>query len=46
MVAFVKVVTPQQYTAWLARQQRLIASQNAEVGSLRAALTASNQLGN
>ena len=46
MVAFVKVVTPAQYTAWLARQQRLIASQNAEVGSLRAALTASNQLGN
>jgi cytochrome c oxidase subunit II len=46
MVAFVKVVTPAQYTAWLARQQRLIAAQNAEVGSLRAVLTASNQLGN
>jgi cytochrome c oxidase subunit II len=46
MVAFVKVVTPEQYTAWLQRQQRLIAAQNAEVGSLRATLTASNQLGN
>jgi cytochrome c oxidase subunit II len=46
MLAFVKVVTPAQYTAWLARQKQLIASQNAQVGQLRATLTASNQLGN
>jgi heme/copper-type cytochrome/quinol oxidase subunit 2 len=46
MVAFVKVVTPAQYTAWLARQKQLIAAQNAQVGQLRSALTASNQLGN
>jgi cytochrome c oxidase subunit 2 len=46
MVAYVKVVTPAQYTAWLARQKQLIAAQNAQVGQLRASLTASNQLGN
>jgi cytochrome c oxidase subunit 2 len=46
MIAFVKVITPAQYTAWLARQKQLIASQNAQVGQLRSVLTASNQLGN
>jgi cytochrome c oxidase subunit 2 len=46
MIAYVKVVTPQQYTAWLARQKQLIAAQNAQVGQLRSVLTASNQLGN
>ncbi|HXD67255.1 MAG TPA: cytochrome c oxidase subunit II [Solirubrobacteraceae bacterium] len=46
MIAYVKVVTPDQYTAWVARQQQLIATQNAQVGTLRAVLTASNQLGN
>jgi cytochrome c oxidase subunit II len=46
MVAFVKVVTPEQYTAWLARQKQLIAAQNGLVGQLRSALTAQNQLGN
>ncbi len=46
MDAFVKVVTPTQYAAWLARQQQLIAAQNAQVGQLRSVLTASNQLGN
>jgi cytochrome c oxidase subunit 2 len=46
MIAYVKVVTPAQYTAWLARQKQLIASQNAQVGQLRSVLTASNQLGN
>jgi cytochrome c oxidase subunit 2 len=45
MIAFVKVVTPQQYTDWLARQKQLIAAQNSQVGSLRAILTAQNQLG-
>ncbi len=46
MIAYVKVVTPAQYTAWVARQQKLITTQNAQVGQLRAVLTASNQLGN
>jgi cytochrome c oxidase subunit 2 len=46
MIAYVKVVTPAQYTTWLARQKQLIASQNGQVGQLRSVLTASNQLGN
>jgi cytochrome c oxidase subunit 2 len=46
MIAFVKVVTPEQYTAWLARQERLVSAQNSQVGDLRAVLTAMNQLGN
>jgi cytochrome c oxidase subunit II len=46
MIAYVKVVTPTQYTAWLARQKQLITAQNAQVGQLRSFLTASNQLGN
>jgi cytochrome c oxidase subunit II len=46
MIAYVKVVPPDQYTAWVARQQKLITAQNAQVGQLRAVLTASNQLGN
>jgi cytochrome c oxidase subunit II len=46
MIAYVKVVTPAQYTAWLTRQKQLIAAQNAQVGQLRSVLTASNQLGN
>ena len=46
MIAYVKVVTPAQYTAWVAHQQQLITAQNAQVGQLRATFTASNQLGN
>jgi heme/copper-type cytochrome/quinol oxidase subunit 2 len=46
MIARVKVVSPDQYTAWLARQKQLISAQNAEVGQLRQILTAQNQLGN
>ena len=46
MVAFVKVVTPDQYNQWLARQKELISAQNSQVSSLRAVLTAQNQLGN
>jgi cytochrome c oxidase subunit 2 len=46
MVAFVKVVTPAQYNDWLARQKELISAQNSQVGTLRAVLTAQNQLGN
>jgi cytochrome c oxidase subunit 2 len=45
MVAFVKVVTPQQYTAWLARQQQLITAQNSQVARLRQILTQNGQLG-
>jgi cytochrome c oxidase subunit II len=46
MVAFVKVVTPDEYNSWLVRQKELISAQNSQVGSLRAVLTAQNQLGN
>ena len=35
MTALVKVVTPAQYTAWLANQRSLIADQNAQVTQLR-----------
>ncbi len=45
MIAFVKVVTPQQYVAWLARQQKLIAAQNSQVAQLRQILTQTGQLG-
>jgi cytochrome c oxidase subunit 2 len=46
MIAFVKVVTPDQYKAWAARQQQLITAQSAQVNQLRQQLTQSNQLGN
>ena len=46
MVAYVKVVTPAQYQAWLQRQQQLITAQNSQVQQLRQILTASNNLGN
>jgi cytochrome c oxidase subunit 2 len=45
MTAFVRVVTPSEYTAWLSRQQQLIAEANAQVIQLRAVLTASGNLG-
>jgi cytochrome c oxidase subunit II len=45
MVAFIKVVTPQQYTAWLAQQQKLITAQNSQVAQLRQILTQNGQLG-
>ncbi len=45
MIAFVKVVTPQQYTAWLAQQQKLITAQNSQVAQLRQILTQNGQLG-
>jgi cytochrome c oxidase subunit II len=45
MYAYVKVVGPDQYTAWLARQKQLISAQNSQVSSLRQILTAQNQLG-
>jgi cytochrome c oxidase subunit II len=45
MVAFIKVVTPQQYIAWLAQQQKLITAQNSQVAQLRQILTQNGQLG-
>jgi cytochrome c oxidase subunit II len=44
MTAFVKVLTPAQYTAWLAQQVRLIAAANAQVTQLHQILTASGNL--
>jgi cytochrome c oxidase subunit II len=44
MTAFVKVLTPAQYTAWLAQQARLIAAANAQVTQLHQILTASGNL--
>jgi cytochrome c oxidase subunit II len=44
MTALVKVVTPAQYTAWLAQQQKLIAAANSQVIQLRQILTKSNNL--
>ncbi|HEY2318197.1 MAG TPA: cytochrome c oxidase subunit II [Solirubrobacteraceae bacterium] len=46
MVAFVKVVPPNQYTSWVSRQKQLISAQNSQVAPLRKILTAQNQLGN
>jgi cytochrome c oxidase subunit 2 len=46
MIAFIKVVTPAQYQAWIQRQQQLITAQNSQVQQLRQILTASNNLGN
>jgi cytochrome c oxidase subunit 2 len=45
MTALVRVVTPSEYTAWLANQKQLIAQANAQVIQLRATLTASGNLG-
>ncbi len=35
MTALVKVVTPRQYTAWIAQQRQLVSQQNAQVGQIR-----------
>jgi cytochrome c oxidase subunit 2 len=35
MTALVKVVTPQQYTAWIDQQSKLINEQNVQVGQVR-----------
>ncbi len=44
MIAFVKVVTPQQYTAWLQYQRSAIATANDSVPALRAILTKNGNL--
>ena len=46
MIAYVRVVTPQQYSQWLTKQQRMIASQDQQVTQLRSILSSENQLGN
>lgn len=46
MIAYVKVVTPAQYSAWVARQKLLITAQNAQVTQLRQLLTSQGNLGN
>jgi cytochrome c oxidase subunit 2 len=45
MIAFVKVVSPAAYQAWVSQQQKLITAQNAQVAQLRQILTQSNNLG-
>jgi cytochrome c oxidase subunit 2 len=45
MTALVHVVTPAQYTQWLAQQKQAINAANDQVNQLQAILTASNNLG-
>ena len=45
MIAYIHVVSPQQYQTWLANQQKMITSANAQVSSLRQVLTTQNALG-
>jgi len=44
MTALVKVLTPAQYTAWLARQEQLIQAANTQVTQLRQILIATGNL--
>ena len=44
MIAFVKVVTPQQYSAWLEYQRNAITTANDSVSALRAILTKNGNL--
>jgi cytochrome c oxidase subunit 2 len=44
MIATVHVLTPSDYQAWIARQQRLIQQANAQVTQLRQQLTSSGNL--
>ncbi len=44
MIAFVKVVTPQQYRAWAVYQAKAIAAANDQVSQLRQSLRASGNL--
>jgi cytochrome c oxidase subunit 2 len=45
MIAFVKVVTPQEYQTWLAQEQQQITAANNQVSQLRQALTSNGNLG-
>jgi len=44
MIAYVDAVSPSAYQAWLARQQQLIQTANAQVSQLRQILTANGNL--
>jgi cytochrome c oxidase subunit 2 len=46
MIAFVHVVTPDQYTSWLKTQQQEITTANSQVTQLRQILTSQGNLGN
>jgi cytochrome c oxidase subunit 2 len=46
MTALVKVVTPEQYQAWIAAQKQAISTADGQVSSLRQTLTAQGNLGN
>jgi cytochrome c oxidase subunit 2 len=46
MLAFVRVVSPQKYETWLAKQEGYITAQSDQVQQLRQILTSENQLGN
>jgi cytochrome c oxidase subunit II len=45
MIAFVKVVTPQEYETWLAQEQQQITAANNQVSALRQYLTSNGNLG-
>jgi cytochrome c oxidase subunit 2 len=45
MIAYVKVVTPAQYQAWIQRQGQLITAANSQVLQLRQILTSEGDLG-
>jgi cytochrome c oxidase subunit 2 len=45
MIAFVKVVTPDEYKAWTAQQQQLITAASGQVNQLRQILTSQGNLG-
>jgi heme/copper-type cytochrome/quinol oxidase subunit 2 len=46
MIAYVRVVTPDQYQSWLKTQQQDITNANAQVSQLRQILTSQGNLGN
>ena len=45
MVAYVRVVTPQQYKAYMTSQAAMVRHQNGQISQLRQILDANNQLG-
>ncbi len=45
MVAYVHVVTPDQYQSWLKDQQQAITAANSQVTQLRQILTSQGNLG-
>ena len=45
MIAYVRVVTPTQYKAWLAKQAQMLTDQRDQISQLRQILTADGNLG-